>query len=80
MGAEAWTGDGPKDVLGVPVGYKAFVQKWLADKGKSHAQFFQSDPSCSRSAKRMVALFDVRRTQGAPSSPSEVFRFCQDWL
>ena len=44
VGAEAWTGDGPEEVRGlvvlaVPVGHRAFVQKWLADKGQSHAQF-----------------------------------------
>ena len=39
FGAEVWSGEGPEDdrglaVLGVPVGHKAFEQKWLADKGQ----------------------------------------------
>ena len=57
-------------MLGVPVGHRAFVQKWLADKGQSHAQF----PSGPRRAECMVAPLDVRTIlRNLP--PSEVTQF-----
>ena len=52
-------------VLGVPVGHSAFVQKWLAVT----CAVSQSDPSCPRRGKRMVAPLDVRRAQGTPHPP-----------
>ena len=62
IGAEAWTGEGPKEdrglvVLGVPVGHRAFVQKWLADKEQSHAQFLS----------RIPAVQDARSAHGCSS-------------
>ena len=72
IGAEAWLGEGPKEdralvVLGVPVGHRACVQKWLANKKAVTCAVSQSDPksdpSGPRRAERMVALLDVRRTQ-----------------
>ena len=57
------------------MGHKAFVQKWLADKGQSHAQY----PSCPRRAKGMVVPIDVRRPMAhhilRNLPPSEVSQF-----
>ena len=53
VGAEAWTDRGLV-VLGVPVGHRAFVQKWLAERAVTCA-VSQSDPSGPRHAECMVA-------------------------
>ena len=56
VGAEAWRGEGPEEerglvVLVVPVGHKAFVQKWLADKEDPISSF---SPEYQRSRTRSV--------------------------
>ena len=87
VGAEAWTGEGPEEdrglvVLGVPVGHRAFVQKWLADKGQSHAQFLSRIPGVqdAQSARLLLSMCAGPRAHHnlRDLPPSEVSQFCQD--
>ena len=87
IGAEAWTGEGPEEdrgvvVLGVPVGHRAFVQKWLADKGQSHSQFLSRIPAVqdAQSAWLLLLMCVGPRANHILRNlpPSEVSQFCQD--
>ena len=87
VGAEAWTGEGPEEdrglvVLGVPVGHRAFVQKWLADKGQSHAQFLSRIPVVqdAQSAWLLLLMCAGPRAHHILRNlpPSEVTQFCED--
>ena len=86
-GAEAWTGEGPEEdrglvVWGVPVGHRAFVQKWLADKEQSHAQFLSRIPAVqdAQSAWLLLLMCAGPRAHHILRNlpPSEVSQFCQN--
>ena len=85
--AEAWTGEGPEEdrglvVFGLPVGHRAFVQKWLADKEQSHAQFLSRIPAVqdAQSAWLLLLMCAGPRAHHILRNlpPSEVSQFCQN--
>ena len=87
FGAEAWTGEGPEEdrglvVFGVTVGHIAFVQKWLTDKGQSHAQFLSRIPVVRDAQSEWLLLFMCAWPRAhhifCNLPPSEVTQFCED--